>query len=176
MRNLSKADYHCTTPQTDAFHMQKLSKILFVSTLMFFSCSSKENLLTKTEWLIGTWESKTSQGNLFETWTKTNEYSLSAKSYYLNNADTVLFETVELKESGDHLFYIVSAPKEKNEKPVAFKSVEVTDEIIIFENKQHDFPQVISYKKVANDSLNAEISGKIDGTIQSEKFPMKRLK
>ena len=130
----------------------------------------------RTEWLIGTWEARTSKGSLFETWTKAGRRSFSAKSYYLNKADTILFETIELKESGDTLFYIVSAPKERNEKPVTFSSVEVTDEIISFENRQHDFPQVISYKRIAGDSLEAEISGKINGTSQSEKFAMKKIK
>ena len=156
--------------------MQTLSKMLFFSTLVFTGCGSKESLITKTEWLIGTWKSNTSEGDLFETWTKAGKNSFSAKSYYLNNSDTILFETIELKESGDTLFYIVSAPKEKKEKPVPFASLEVTDEVITFENKQHDFPQVISYKKIAGDSLEAEIWGKINGTVQREKFAMKKIK
>lgn len=150
--------------------------IFFISTLLFLGCNSKESILTNSEWLIGTWQSQTSKGPLFETWRKTGENTFNAKSYYLVNLDTVLFETVELKEVENKLIYSVSAAPEKNEKPVSFTSIETGNEKLIFENKLHDFPQLISYKLISKDSLLAEISGKIEGKFQSEQFPMKKIK
>lgn len=129
-----------------------------------------------TEWLLGTWESKTSQGILYETWHKTDEHSFDAKSYYLNNSGTLLFETIQLKEYEGRLLYIVSALKENNEKPVQFTSTNITPTNFIFENQLHDFPQVISYTKINSDSLVAEVPGKYNGETLKEQFTIKKIK
>ena len=47
---------------------------------------------------------------------------------------------------------------------------------IVFENPQHDFPQIISYTKINADSLVAEISGSKNGQELKQTFPMKRVK
>ena len=44
----------------------------------------------------------------------------------------------------------------------------------MFENPGHDFPKKISYTKITNDSLVAEISGQQQGKPASEKFAMKK--
>ena len=148
----------------------------FIALTLLNSCSSNKTLLQNTEWLLGTWESKTSKGILYETWHKTDEQNFNAKCYYLNNSDTILFETINLKESEGKLIYTVSAPKEKNEKPVQFTSIKITPNSFIFENKYHDFPQIVSYKKITSDSLIAEVSGKYNGESLKEEFSMKRNK
>ena len=157
--------------------MIKISQLFVLVVLVLFSsCSNRKSLLEKSEWLLGTWQSKTSNGILYETWQKGDVNNFYAKSYYLNNSDTILFETIQLKESAEKLIYIVSAPKEKKELPVSFTSTEVTSKGFIFENKLHDFPQIISYKLLSSDSLIAEISGKYKGENLKEQFSMKKIK
>jgi hypothetical protein len=51
-----------------------------------------------------------------------------------------------------------------------------SDQKLVFENQQHDFPNIISYTKINADSLVAEISGVKNGQKQKQTFPMKRLK
>lgn len=153
-----------------------LVTIAFAGFILFTSCNSHTSLLVNSEWLLGTWKSETSKGTLYETWQKTDSSGFRAKSYYLENADTILFETVQLKESDGKLLYIVSAPKEKNEKPVQFTSIQVTPAVFIFENKLNEFPQRISYTKISSDSLVAEIAGTYKGEFVKEQFKMKKLK
>lgn len=74
------------------------------------------------------------------------------------------------------LFYTVQSPQENNEPPVKFESVESTVDRSVFENKLHDFPQTIAYRKISDDSLVSEIAGKIDGSLQSEQFAMKKIR
>lgn len=143
---------------------------------MFASCNGGKTRLSDAEWLIGTWESKTSKGSLYETWNRVDEHNFYAKSYYLNNSDTSLFETVELKDSIGKLFYIVSVPGQNGEKPVSFASVHLSGDSLVFENKKHDFPQRISYRKISADSLVAEVSGDVDGKNISEPFAMRKTK
>ncbi len=157
--------------------MIKFSQLsILIVLVLFSSCTNRKSLLDKSEWLLGTWQSKTSHGILYETWQKADVNNFYAKSYYLNNSDTILFETIQLKESEEKLIYIVSAPKEKKELPVSFTSTEVTNEGFIFENKLHDFPQIISYKLLSSDSLIAVISGKYKGENLKEQFSMKKIK
>ena len=157
-----------------------MSKILptltFMTLLLFSGCKRNTTVLHNTEWLLGTWQSTTSKGVLYETWQKADGHNFIAKSYYLNNADTILFETIQLKENEGILLYIVSAPKESNEKPVQFASINLTANSFIFENKLNEFPQIICYKKITSDSLVAEVSGKYKGEIMKEEFIMKKIK
>ncbi len=145
--------------------------------LLFLSgCSTSNKEIKKTEWLIGTWECKTPEGSLYETWNKLNQSELAGKSYFLNNQDTVLFETIQLIEKSNKLLYIVTGKTKVNESPVSFESIVSTTDQFIFENKHHDFPQRISYQKVGSDSLLAEISGYNKGKEGKEMFPMKKIK
>jgi hypothetical protein len=47
---------------------------------------------------------------------------------------------------------------------------------LVFENPKHDYPKKITYTKINDDSLVAEISGILDGKPSSEKFSMKKNK
>lgn len=125
-------------------------------------------------WLIGTWENNTSRGTIFETWTMISETRLTAKSYIVKNNDTTVFETIRLIQRNDSLFYIPTVKRQNNNLPVNFAHKLITDSLMIFENPLHDFPQIISYKKITPDSLVAEISGKRNGEFRKQTFPMKR--
>lgn len=62
------------------------------------------------------------------------------------------------------------------EVPVHFAAKAVSETKLVFENQQHDFPQIISYTRMGSDSLIAEISGIKKGEKEKRTFPMKRLK
>lgn len=90
---------------------------------------------------------------------KINENELTGKSYALKGADTIIFETVQLKQEGESLYYIPTVRNQNDGKPVSFKAYSVTDSKMVFGNPEHDFPQSVSYTKLSADSLVAEISG-----------------
>ncbi|MBK1896758.1 DUF6265 family protein [Chryseobacterium paridis] len=135
------------------------------------------NELKKLEWLIGTWINKTPKGDIYETWTKKSSSEFQGKSYYLKEKDTVILESVQLVEKEQKLYYIVSVSGQNKELPVSFASNKNPDPShLIFENLQHDFPQIISYKKISADALIAEISATKNGKIKKMTFPMQRMK
>lgn len=134
------------------------------------------NDLKKAEWLIGTWENKTPRGSVYETWNKANDYEYSGKSYRLMEKDTIVFETLRLVQETDGLVYIPIVKNQNNGLPVRFAAKSVTDDGLVFENPQHDFPQIISYTRIGTDSLVAEISGIRNGQERKQTFPMKRVK
>lgn len=133
--------------------------------------------LKNLEWLIGTWVTKTPKGNLYETWNKKDDTEFYGKSYYLNKKDTVFSEKVRLVEKEKKLYYIVTTANQNNELPISFATKANPDmNSLVFENLQHDFPQIISYKKINADALIAEISATKNGKTKKMTFPMQRMK
>jgi len=157
--------------------MSKKILLAIVSISIFCSWTLQQTIEIKNaEWLIGTWENKTQRGSVFETWTKISEVELSGKSYILKEKDTIVFETIRLLQQQDSLFYIPKVKNQNGDLPVRFNAKTISDTELVFENQQHDFPQIISYTKINSDSLIAEISGTNNGKERKQTFPMKRVK
>jgi hypothetical protein len=69
---------------------------------------------------------------------------------------------------GGELFFIAQP---SGQKEAAFKVLTAADKAIVFENKEHDFPQTIGYALQADDSLAAFIEGvAADGTTKRIDF------
>lgn len=132
--------------------------------------------LKEVDWLIGTWESRTPKGSMYESWTKVNDTSFSGKSFVLNGKDTIVSETIQLVEEQNSLVYIPTVKKQNGGLPVRFPLKTLSESSIVFENLQHDFPQVISYTKYGSDSLVARISGSRNGQNREQSFGMKRIR
>lgn len=155
------------------------ARILFATTVLVVLSSwtiNYENHIEKAEWLIGTWENKTSRGSIYETWSKVNDTEFSGKSYALKERDTILFESIRLVQEEGTLFYIPTVKKQNAGLPVRFALKVTTDTTLVFENPQHDFPQMISYTKIDKTHLIAEISGVKNGQARKQVFPMQKIK
>ena len=152
----------------------------FLSTCIAFSlaCSmgTRGNFQTnEAEWLIGTWENKTSRGSMYESWKKVSNSELAGKSYIIRERDTVVFENIQLVRKNNLLTYIPTVNGQNNNQPVSFPMISNSDNKLVFENKNHDFPQLISYTRISRDSLIAEISGISKGVTKRQTFAMRRL-
>lgn len=155
------------------------SKLLITcsSLALLSACSAAHNSqLDKTEWLIGTWENKTPEGSLYEKWGKISETEFSGMSFVIDGQDTVVFETIRLVQEQGKLVYIPTASGQNGGQAIRFPLTKFSESKLIFENPTHDFPQFITYTKLAKDSLIAEISGSVDGKESKQAFPMRRLK
>lgn len=128
------------------------------------------------DWLLGTWENKTPKGSIYETWNKTNDHEFSGMSYIIKEKDTIVFENIRLAWEQDGMFYIPVVKNQNEGLPVRFASKTISENQLVFENLQHDFPQSISYTKINPDSLVAEISGSKNGKERKQTFSMKRVK
>jgi len=132
--------------------------------------------IQKAEWLSGTWENKTRKGSIYETWTKSGQNEFSGKSYSVKDKDTIIFENIRLVRENKKLFYIPTVKNQNDGQPVRFVAKTISENQLVFENPQHDFPQIIAYTKITSDSLIAEISGTKNGQKRKQTFPMKRVK
>lgn len=128
------------------------------------------------EWLIGTWENKTTRGSIYESWKKVRRNELTGKSFILKDRDTVVLENIQLVRKNNILTYIPTVNGQNNNQPVSFPLISKSEKKLVFENKSHDFPQLISYTRITGDSLVAEISGISKGVLKRQTFYMRRLK
>ena len=138
--------------------------------------TKKINNIKKAEWLIGTWENETPRGSIYETWNKISKKEFSGKSYIIKEKDTIVFENIQLLQEHGNLLYIPVVKNQNDGLPVRFTAKEVSQNQLVFENLQHDFPQIISYTKISSDSLVAIISGTKNGQEREQTFQMKRVK
>lgn len=74
------------------------------------------------------------------------------------------------------LVYIPTVKDQNVGLPIRFALASISNSQLVFENKEHDFPQMITYTQINSDSLVAEISGVENGKERKESFPMKRVK
>lgn len=132
--------------------------------------------LEKAGWMIGTWENVSPEGSLTETWKKANDSVYNGRTCFTAGNDTLFTETIRLEEADGSFAYVTAVSNQNGGNPVRFDMTSITDDQIIFENPAHDFPQKITYNRINNDSLVAQISGKRKGKQAFETFPMKRRK
>lgn len=146
--------------------------------VLLLSCQNnsekKFDKLEKLNWLIGKWEKKLPEGILTETWTKKNDSTYTATSFFIIDKDTVHSESVELTQLKEELIYRPTVKGQNNDEPVDFKLTSDSENTFTFENPKHDYPQKIVYKKVNEKNLVATISGIQQGKQSSESYPMKK--
>ncbi len=153
--------------------------ILFVSScsdsrISETSAVKSDNEIGKAYFLVGNWQNTTPEGVLTETWSKQNDSVLAGQSYFITGKDTSFSETIKLEQRGYELFYIPSVKDQNGGLPIEFKLSAASPTRLIFENPAHDFPSKITYSLVTKDSLVAEISGSVNGKINTQQFLMKR--
>lgn len=152
-----------------------LSLLLIVSACQKDTTAEK-NLIKKADWLIGNWENKTNIGTLSENWKKVNDSTLKAKSLFIKDKDTIHKETILLQQKGENLIYTTNIKGQNDNKSIRFELNTETENELLFENIKNDYPQKISYKKTANNSLTTQISGVQFGKASAEKYTLVKTK
>ncbi|MEJ5995557.1 DUF6265 family protein [Pedobacter sp. Du54] len=156
---------------------RKIFLFTVVSLLIFCGwTATQSDSLSKAQWLIGTWENKTARGSIYETWVKKSDDEFLGKSYMKKENDTLVLEHIRLVKEANQLFYIPAVKNQNEGLPIRFGLKISSDTQLVFENPEHDFPQIISYTRINRDSLIAEISGTKNGQPRKQTFPMKKLR
>jgi hypothetical protein len=152
-------------------------KIVFVSLSAFllFACGSdKAPSMDDFSWLIGKWIGKSSDNTVFhERWYSESEKIMIGIGRATVGTDTIFAETLKIEKIENSFYYIATVPA--NDGPVLFKAIEMVDGKLIFENKEHDFPQVIKYEMEEN-VLHVTLEGKHEGQNAREEIYYQRTK
>ena len=70
---------------------------------------------------------------------------------------------------------IDSHQKPARQPEASFPAIEIADGVLVFENRAHDFPQRVIYRRGADGRLDARIEGTIDGQPRAVDFPYRRV-
>ena len=151
---------------------------LILILLVLISCKKEEatekDKIKSADWLLGKWATKTSDGNLSESWKKLNDSTFQGESFFIKGKDTLHFESIALQQKGEELLYNATVKGQNDNKAVSFRLTLADEKQLVFENPKHDYPQKITYTLIKKDSLVASISGIQLGKTSSEKFGMKK--
>src|SRR5262245_37385599 len=114
--------------------------------------------LEELGWLLGTWERESRQGTAYEVWVRLGERVQEGHGYVVKvGGEHVPLEDLLLVEMGGDIFYISKVAE--NAYPIGFRLTSAGAREAVFENPQHDFPKVISYRLQEDGTLLAAIEG-----------------
>jgi hypothetical protein len=129
--------------------------------------------IQRVAWLQGCWESVTPSRVVEEQWMTPRGGSMLGLGRTVKGDKLVDYEMVLLYEKGDALAYEAHPAGQPS---ATFLSTSVTDTTVVFENKEHDFPQRIGYKRSGDDSLLAWIEGTEKERMRRIEFPYTRAR
>lgn len=113
--------------------------------------------LESLAWMLGKWTQPSERGATVETWKKVSDTVFVGKGTVVANGSDAerLVESLMLTEMSGDVFYL--AKVNENPLPIAFKLVESSDQLAVFENKEHDFPKRIEYRRQENGDVHVTV-------------------
>jgi hypothetical protein len=118
-------------------------------------------------WLEGRWAGEKDGVASEERWTQPLGGALLGVHSDVKGERLVSWEFLRIATTKDGTFYFASP---RSAPPTPFKLVENGDRRVVFENKEHDFPQRISYWLDAAGALHARIEGPQRAQTLSEEW------
>jgi hypothetical protein len=122
-------------------------------------------------WLAGCWEYSTAQRTVEEQWMAPRGHTMLSAGRTTQGDTLAEYEMVLIREQGGRLAY-ESHPS--GQPSAVFLSRTVSENEVVFENLQHDFPQRIGYRR-DGDSLLAWIEGPRNGQTRRVEFHYRRV-
>jgi hypothetical protein len=124
--------------------------------------------------MAGCWESRDGgQRIISEQWMQPAGGLMLGMGRTVESGKAVDFEVMRIEQNGDEVIFY--ARPRANKEETAFKMIKGGDGEAIFENKGHDFPQRVIYRR-NGDKLLASIEGDQKGKLIVIGFPMVRAK
>ena len=123
------------------------------------------------EWMCGHWVMELAGRKVDETWLDPRGGTMFAVGRTSRDDRLIEFEFLRIVSRGDSLVFIAQP---NGAPPTEFKLTERTNRGVRFENRAHDFPQVVRYWSDGPDTLSAEVSGLVKGTEKAIQFGYRR--
>jgi hypothetical protein len=156
-----------------------MKNLFFIIIIIFMADNLKSQTPQTIEdfgFLLGKWQMQTKKGVVYEEWQLSGDRNkLTGSSYRVKDNDTTLLENLELSIEKDGIFYIPTVIDQNEGLPIKFKLISWKNQVYIFENPEHDFPQRIVYFPKDKNNLHARIEGKYNGSEASSEFIYTRV-
>jgi hypothetical protein len=141
-----------------------------VAALAFAACASAAPA-DDLAWLKGAWTQQKDGAVVQETWRAAPTGGLEGVTVTTRPGKPAFTERASISVEGAGLTYTARVP---NQPPTPFVLVRRGKDEAVFENKVHDFPQRIIYRRCGAD-LCAAIEGVMDGKPAREEWRYRRV-
>jgi hypothetical protein len=152
--------------------MNKYIAFFSISCTLLACSSPPQKDLTEFKYLIGKWEGNRDGMVLIENWKEEKPSSFSGEGIVFTGKDILFHEKLGLEIQDTTIVYTATTPNSKT--PIPFKLISSGKNKWRFENKEQDFPQLITYTLINPDSLVATIEGIDKGKPSKEEFYFKK--
>jgi Domain of unknown function (DUF6265) len=119
--------------------------------------------LARLSWMTGGWASRDGEQWTEEHWLAARGGTMLGLHRDVRGGRTTAFEFLRIEARPDGIVYLASPG---GRPATAFRAVEVSEERVVFENKEHDFPQRILYWRSPG-ALHARVEGMQGGKAES---------
>ncbi|UGQ46290.1 DUF6265 family protein [Massilia endophytica] len=148
--------------------MRTLLAALLASACMQAGAASVDQL----GWLAGCWASEGGEPGSGEQWMAPAGGTMLGTARTVKGGKTVAWEFVQIRALDDGRLAYVAKPH--NQAEAAFPLRSVTENEVVFEAPEHDFPQRIIYRREGSERLHARIEGTVKGKLKGIDFPLRR--
>lgn len=152
--------------------MQKRSLLICLTCFVAVSASAADTPQLPA-WMAGCWEQRSESRVYEEQWMTPAANTMLGMSRMIINDRLASSEFLQivLDAEADKLIYIALP---SGQERTAFTLTSDEDEMLVFENLQHDFPQRIMYA-LRDNLLKVRVEGKGDGEWRGFDFVMNRV-
>lgn len=140
--------------------------------LLLLLVSTAHGDLAALQWLAGCWTQIGRDAGSVEHWTSPAGGTMLGVNRIVSGGRTVNYEFMRIAENEDGLVELIASPS--GQETASFKLVNISENEVIFENSEHDFPTRIIYRLKSDGSLLGRIEGIDNGTPRAAEFPMTR--
>jgi hypothetical protein len=118
-------------------------------------------------WMEGAWSGEKDGVAMEEVWTGPRGGALLGLHRDVKGARMLSWEFLRIQATDAGIVYFASP---RSAPPTPFALIEAGDKRVVFENKEHDFPQRILYWVDAKGALHARIEGPQGGKTVAEEW------
>jgi hypothetical protein len=128
--------------------------------------------VSRMRWMTGCWTAIGGESGSGEQWMAPAGRSMLGMSRTVSDGETVASEFLLIAEDDEGRIALVALPS--GQRPTTFVLLSQSDNEIVFENPEHDFPQRVLYRLMPGGILLGRIEGTLDGNARGVDFPMKK--
>ncbi len=126
----------------------------------------------KLSWMENIWRGKQGDAKLYESWHKKNFRLIEGISYTTDaNGKRVFSQDMRIEQNNNQVYYIIKLAGDQQQ---TLKLTSVSDSLAVFENEGDGYPQKITYRQTADDSMTVSLEGENEGTSMTTKLSYTR--
>lgn len=122
--------------------------------------------VARLSWLAGCWTDTNDGVTTEEHWTSPDGGEMVGMNKAVSEGRVAFFEFLRIAPQEGKLCYLASP---RGGAVTAFCATTISEHRVVFENRQHDFPQRIVYERL-DGGLRARTEGTVDGKQRSESW------